>query len=140
MIGVPLDYRSDNERTIARKLTAILQGLVALNLEEMRVRRYPPLLSSGIVYRREPRGSELWRSLSILHFTGFGDCEDLAAALAAEMLSTGIDAHAIVRPARSERGYHAVVNVRNRDGRLVEVDPSALLIKKEMYATQHQRG
>lgn len=139
MIGVPLDYRVDTERTIARKLTAILQGLVALNLEEMRGRRYPPLLSSGIVYRREPKGSELWRSLSILHAAGYGDCEDLAAALGAELLVQGVEAQAIVRPARTERGYHAVVNVR-QGGRIIEVDPSAILIKKEMYAHQHQRG
>ncbi|MDI9410353.1 MAG: hypothetical protein QM519_02325 [Bacteroidia bacterium] len=126
MIGFPVDYRRDQPEFVAKKLTAILQGLVALNLVEMERQRFAPLLDSGIVYRREPRWSEMWRSASIVYAQGFGDCEDLSAILAAQWIREGLPAQAIVREARGVPGFHAVVMLRG-----VEYDPSAILIRKE---------
>lgn len=75
----------------------------------------PGLYSSGIVYRREPRGGRdtaeneerflTWPSLLIERC---GDCDDLAPAFAAELVVRhGIAAQAVPYP--TARGFHVVV-------------------------------
>lgn len=96
--------------------------LVRPNVELIRACCLPRLYESGIRYQREPRGKEVWQAARSLLLTRRGDCEDLAAYLAAELrVYDGRDASVVIRPNRSG-GYHAVVSC---DGEIL--DPSARL-------------
>ncbi len=93
---------------------------------------YPDILTSGIRYRREPPGVEDWRCLDVLYDLGNGDCEDLAAAHAAQRRvwaeKRGIkdfSAHVIVTPV-SPGLRHARVRESFR-GTVRIVDPSKIL-------------
>lgn len=105
-------------------VNAALEGLVLANLEEQRDSFARSILDGSVRYRREPIGREDWRTRSRVLLDGYGDCEDLAAALAAELRAQGVPARAVVRPSRGGRGYHAVVRIRGRRG---ELDPSRWL-------------
>lgn len=112
--------------TGAREIQAALDALFAFNVAWRRLygSAFKPLLSSHVRYAREwPR--ERWLTLPELYREGVGDCEDLAAAYAAELVSTGRDtgARPYVRKANTGRGYHVVVLGGN--GR--ELDPSIAL-------------
>jgi len=117
-------------------LEAVAEGLVLLNmwLFEHAERRggieLPPLYTTGIVYRREPKGREWWESaadaLGVVAERS-GDCEDLAAFRAAE-LRYYEDVDARVKVIRNRRGnYHAIVELP--DGSLE--DPSRVLVEIE---------
>lgn len=103
-------------------LRAALAGLVARNELVLRADPHAPrLYQSGVVYRQEPRGQENWRTLPELLVAGWGDCEDLSAARAAELRVSGEDPDAIGDVYRSgQRAWHAVV--RRGDGSVE--DPS----------------
>lgn len=116
----------EGTEVLAAYYTAIAEGLVQLNLVQMQLHQYPPLLASGVRYRREPRGSELWSSVSIVYLRGYGDCEDLAAIVVAEARLRGKEARVVVRPARNARGFHAVAEVEGK-----RYDPSRALIRRE---------
>ena len=105
-------------------LNAAIAALVAANLDEMRrgIGASGSILDGTVRYRRERPGSEDWKTRGRVLVDGHGDCEDLAAALAAELQVAGHPARAIIRRARGGRGYHAVVHLRGR-----ELDPSAWL-------------
>ena len=107
-------------------IEAALEGLVALNVERMARRRYPPLYATKIRYRREPRGQEDWQSADRVLAAGSGDCEDLAGYRAAELRIGGELAYAGVVPIADGK-YHAVVY--RGDGSIE--DPSRVLIAKE---------
>lgn len=82
-----------------------------------------PLYDSGVRYRREPRGREEWTSLPVLLARGYGDCEDLACARAAELVVRhGVPARAIPYRTRSG-GWHIVVQT----GPTTTEDPSRRL-------------
>lgn len=104
-------------------LASLLEGLVRTNVWLMETNPLPPLYSSGVRYRREPRGSEEWTPAPRVFARRFGDCEDLAAWRAAELRRAGeLDARAI--PIRSgARIWHAVVE---REDGTIE-DPSRAL-------------
>lgn len=68
----------------AEEIKALLTGLVALNLGQLRRGLVPPLYASGVRYVREPRGQESWQSAQQVYRARGGDCEDLAAYRAAE--------------------------------------------------------
>jgi len=90
-------------------LTAALEGLTATNYcLLLRSKRAPGLYSSGVRYRREPRGREHWQTAPEVLRAGHGDCEDLAAYRAAELRVAGIPARAAVIRT-GPRMYHAVV-------------------------------
>jgi len=107
-------------------LTAAIGALQRANVEEMRTLRTSSsrrsILDGTVRYRREPIGREDWRTRERVLLDGWGDCEDLAAALAAELEVAGYPAHAVVRRAHGGRGYHAVVRLHGR-----ELDPSRWL-------------
>lgn len=48
-------------------------------------RRVPLLYQSGVRYQAEPPGEEEWLDIPTLYKQGFGDCEDLGCARAAEL-------------------------------------------------------
>ncbi len=104
------------------EIDAAVEGLVGVNVAQMRRERFPPLYRSGIRYQRE--ATERWLPASKLRRTLRGDCEDLAAYRAAELRVSGTDPYASVRVYPSRAGVlHAVV--RRGDGSVE--DPSRLL-------------
>lgn len=102
---------------------ALLDGLVAVNVELMRTRsQLPPLYASGVRYRRE-RGTERWQTCEQVFSARVGDCEDLAAWRVAELHQAGeVDAVPIVTRT-GRRLWH--VRVRRADGTIE--DPSRIL-------------
>jgi hypothetical protein len=104
-------------------VNAALEGLVRANSAELARDGFTQSILGGAVrYRRESIGREDWRTRSRVLLDGYGDCEDLSAALAAELRMCGVPAVAHVRRSHSGVGYHAVVVVRG-----VELDPSKWL-------------
>lgn len=101
-----------------------LESLVMSNLEELRSGIGRGTVLEHARYQREPVGAEQWKTRARVMQDGQGDCEDLAAALAAELRWIGVPAIAIARLSRSGVGYHAVVRVRGIDK---ELDPSRWL-------------
>lgn len=122
---------------VPRFLEAVAEGLVLLNVELLRYAEeeggleLPSLYESGVVYRREPRGREWWETATDLRgviSNRSGDCEDLAAARAAECRYYDGDEGACVRIMRTPRGsFHAVV--QHGDGSIE--DPSRILLDIE---------
>lgn len=82
------------------EIECLLEGLVRLDLSQLRRGLAPPLYSSRVRYRREERGREDWQSAVKCHRLGFGDCEDLASYGAASYRLVGVHARAIVRQVR----------------------------------------
>lgn len=120
----------------AEEITAALEGLVAQDLEQIRVaelagRPYPPLYASDVRYRREPRGRERWDSIAVIFANGSGDCEDLASARTAQLQRDGEPARAIcVRTSR--KTFHILVARATGE---VE-DPSRIMLDKEQTMKQ----
>lgn len=86
----------------------------------------PPLYKSGVVYRREPPGVELWKDIPHCIADGFGDCEDLACWRAAEYRIHNVRAMPAFRKRIFPDGfslYHIVVKLP--DGKIE--DPSKRL-------------
>ena len=105
-------------------LDAALAGLQGLAELDLSMGGIPLLYESGVVYEREPRGTERWLSPSVVLSEGAADCEDLAAWRAAELTVTGADPDAIAQVVRTgPRTWHAVV--QRGDG--TYEDPSAAL-------------
>jgi len=108
-----------------------VEGLAGLNYKLMHTATvggggFPRLYDSGIVYRKEPHGSEQWQNAIDLLRSFQGDCEDLASYRAAELRMDGEPA--MVAIVRTRRGtYHAVV--RRVDGTIE--DPSRILLAIE---------
>lgn len=113
-------------------LGPMLDALTAVNVAWLRAHPAAPSIlspSAGVRYTREPYGEEEWRTLPAVLSAGAGDCEDLAAARAAELIVAGVRARAV--PIHVNRGsriggpdlWHIVV--RLPDGRTE--DPSAAL-------------
>lgn len=91
-------------------LTALLEGLVAVNYVILSCMRNPPkLYSSGVRYEREQPGRERWLTVDQVIQAGRGDCEDLSAWRAAELrFFYGVPARAGVYRSGNRR-FHAVV-------------------------------
>lgn len=112
-------------------ITAALEGLVAQDHELMGAADragtpYPPLYTSGVRYRREPRGRERWDTIDVVFRNAEGDCEDLASIRAAELQRDGEPARAIcIRTSR--RKFHIVVQRATGE---IE-DPSRILLERE---------
>lgn len=110
------------------EVRALLLGLTAQNVRQLR-RGVPPI-SKALQPRardgeREVRyirrdEDETWWSIRDIWRRGGGDCEDLAAAVAAELQVQGINARADLYKVRPGL-YHAIVKVRGMKGYL---DPS----------------
>lgn len=105
-----------------------LEALTAVNVmlldEAARRGVLLPRLYDVVRYQREPPGREQWQNIVQLLRRGVGDCEDLAAAEAAERRwYDDVLASAIVVPTRRRRQLHAVVQLP--DGSIN--DPSRLL-------------
>lgn len=99
----------------------LVDALVRLNKEAMKRKRFPKLFESGVRYKREGPGREQWQPYEQMLETGFGDCEDIAAARVAELQMMGIRA----QPWFSKRGRTWHVFVRFPNG--TTEDPSQIL-------------
>lgn len=104
------------------ELEYLLEGLVQLNLSQLRRGLAPPLYKSGVRYKREPRGREKWQTAKTTFKKKDGDCEDLAAYRAADLRLGGVQARAVVIDVAPGL-KHCVVKLP--DGRLE--DPSKRL-------------
>lgn len=124
---VPLRGRGAAPRiyvpTSALAYEAAVEGLTSLDEQILRVEpRLPSVYDAGLRYQKEP--SDVWRHTADLMARGNGDCEDLAAARAAELRVSGVDPGAFVHVYQSgPQRYHAVVG---RSDGSVE-DPSWIL-------------
>lgn len=97
-------------RLSPREAEAALQGLVALDLVQLRAGAAPvsPGLARGALRYVEEDPLEEWQSVREIWSSGGGDCEDLAAAVAAERTLRGAPSR--VRILRIRPGLlHAVV-------------------------------
>lgn len=74
------------------ELEALLEGLVRLNLTQLRRGLCPPIYQSGVRYQREPPGREDWQTALECYQRQRADCEDLAAYLAASYRLVGVEA------------------------------------------------
>lgn len=108
-----------------------LELLTALNRLWLRFYpKTPSIYSSGVLYRREGPGREVWQTIPAAIASGYADCEDLACWLAAEYRESGVSCWPDIKVKRRSNGsILAHVIVRFPDGR--EEDPSARL---GMYA------
>jgi hypothetical protein len=80
-------FRSENERVASeRVMLALLAGLCLQNMNFLKSHPDAPLLyKSGVRYKREARGQEVWQDIPNLLRSGYGDCEDLACWRVAEL-------------------------------------------------------
>lgn len=123
-----------------------LECLTRINQWQFRRGVVPPLFQSGVVYKEEPPGREDWDDAVTVSQRGWGDCEDLAAYLAAELRENGVHAECVIKykfipssqlrssgfRARTKNGLYLVhVMVRLPDGRII--DPSKLLGMRGEY-------
>lgn len=116
-------------------LRALLVGLVAASERQIREGNLPELYRAGIVYRREPRGVEVWQTARVTARRGLGDCEDLAIYRAAELRVQGIDATAVVMRTRTAGQLHAVV--RWPDGAIEDPSRIALALERRRKEADH---
>lgn len=83
----------------SEEIAALLTGVVALNLSQLRGGRCPPLnlsLDQGIRYEREKPGREDWQTAVETWKRKRGDCEDLSTYLAASLQLVGVGAEAAI--------------------------------------------
>lgn len=94
---------------------SLLIGLVAANVEQIQRaleagEAVPSVLagirSGAIVYRRQDPNEE-WKTYAQLARDGWGDCEDLACAVVAELLCLGDEAEPFVYRSQGST-YHVV--------------------------------
>ncbi len=68
------------------KLLYAMEGMVRANQDYLRAHPETPLLyNSKVIYQREPPGKEEWCDIPTILEAGWGDCEDLAGWLVAEL-------------------------------------------------------
>lgn len=106
------------------QLPAMLSGLVKVNVDQLRAGLVPMpspgLLSGALRYIRADR-TEHWKTLGEVWRDGGGDCEDLAAAVAAERTVLGMPSSVAIIRRPGSRVMHAVVRDDTTRGYL---DPS----------------
>lgn len=116
LIGIRLRVPATREG-----LLRILAYLVSANRAYLRRHpRTPSIYDSGVHYRREP-GHEQWKTIPEIISDGYGDCEDLACWLIAELRQKGIKA----KPHLTKKRALWHVRVRMPSG--IIVDPSKTL-------------
>ena len=128
-------------------LLIALESLTRINQWHFRRGAVPPLFSSGVIYKEEPPGREDWDDAPTVAGRGWGDCEDLAAYLAAELRELhDVPAECVIKfryftpqevkasgyPRRPKNGIYLIhVMVRLPNGAIV--DPSKMLGMKGEY-------
>lgn len=114
----------DARRLPEREWPRVLEELVRRSVRD-RLRGTPPLAHTSVRYQREPKGQEVWQSAATTYELGYGDCEDLAAWLAADARLAGLESKVVIKRV-NPRLRHALVWVRDpRTRREGTWDPSA---------------
>ncbi len=87
------------DRELKRFFPLILSLKCLTQVNEWQLARFalngnplPKLYESGVYYQEEPPGEEEWLDIPSLYKQGWGDCEDVACARAAELRYDGIAA------------------------------------------------
>lgn len=116
-------------------LNALMEGLVAVDVAYLVAHPQTALLyDTGVRYKEEPPGQEIWADIGHVLHSGSGDCDDLVGWRVAELRARGIDKNArgkfvaYPRVCQVAEGapcttYHVVV--QRSDGRVE--DPSIRL-------------
>lgn len=120
-------FASEATRVASEAVLRLLLEALTLS-DEIWLRTHPSapgIYASGVRYKREPDGVEIWQSIPALLSSRFGDCEDLACWRTAELRIRGIAAQPAFyfRRIGETLLYHIVV--RLPDGQIE--DPSAKL-------------
>lgn len=111
---------------LADKILALLDALVQVNLIWLGRNPAPLLMESGVVYKAERKGDEVWKDIPHVLLAMHGDCEDLVSYRVAELLFTGHTAKPILEKFPLENGdvyYHVLLE----HGEGVIEDPSRAL-------------
>ena len=107
------------------QLAACVYKLIEENLSIFDSQKYAvDLLDTPIRYKREAPGQNEFLNIRDMIARGFGDCEDLAAALIAYYLFCGYKA----RPVLTQTGprmWHVTLEVWD-DNQWVQIDPSRM--------------
>lgn len=106
---------SDAERS-DQTLQTLLDALVAVDVLYLLAHpETPSIYDAGVVYVEEPDGAEDWQDIPTCLRMGFGDCEDLACWLCAELhVRHGVDARASFTKDYTPDGrvlYHIIVRL-----------------------------
>ena len=104
-----------NPRAVAMAVRGLLDGVVLINQLLMYQYAFPRLIESKIRFRREPTegtGLEEFATCDEVLKRGWGDCDDLAPYLCAELRGTrGLEP---LVPKRLQRGEDASIRVHRR--------------------------
>jgi hypothetical protein len=114
-------------RTLGLAIKAILDAQVRINQIYLSTHHVPPLYKAGVRYENEPdNGIEEFACIEPVLKRGWGDCDDLAPWLCAELRNQGENAKIRIQWKRQPSGrklFHIVV--RRGDGTIE--DPSRIL-------------
>ena len=111
-----------------QEAAGVLAGLVQANLLQIGAAQaagtYPVLegIKDGTIKYVEADPTEHWQTWEEVRKTNQGDCEDLAPAVAAELVASGILARPVAYQATSDT-WHVVVQVQGVPG-VDYIDPS----------------
>jgi hypothetical protein len=128
VVVAELFARKGNEADRVRSeqsLLLLMEAMCAINQLHLKLRRYPKLYESGVVYRRED-GTENWLDMPSVIKAGWGDCEDLVFWRVAELRKDGVKAAPFAkwRRVNGVYKYHALVRRfapgRDHFGRMVK--------------------
>jgi hypothetical protein len=129
-IAITYEVDAQNGRAIQWALNELFTRDLAILASNP---RFPHLYSSGVRYKSEPWVGviEEFAAAPIVLARGWGDCDDLAAWRAAEIVTRlGVRAHPLVvetpQSRKGARAWHCVVIIEHKNKKLLE-DPSALL-------------
>lgn len=106
----PVAMVRDNPQAAAR----VLNQLARTSVDQRRQGLVPALYASGVRYKREPRGVDEWLTAAETYKRGWGDCEDLAVWLVADMLTRGIPAEVVIKKVRPGLSHAMVLIGRSR--------------------------
>ena len=124
-------FHSDQPESYRKVLLWLMEALAQANTEYIKRNKgqSPELYSSGVVYKRDPIGIEIWKDIPAILKDGSGDCEDLASWRVAELRSQGVEARPYIKwkSANGKTVYHALVWVKNKQGKVAIEDPSLAL-------------
>lgn len=117
MAALELDARGKRPHEWRPLLDELLRASVA-----QRRAGLPPLSQTSVRYQREPKRRERWQSAQRTYELGYGDCEDLATYLAADLIVAGIPAKVITKRVRP--GLRHALTLARVHGRYTLIDPS----------------
>lgn len=92
-------------------LEPVLEAITRANALYYQTGKFPGLFESGVKYRREEPGFEEWRAVPSLYAHGFGDCDDLACALAGQFRANGYHSAKAIPIIMSDKLVHVLTDV-----------------------------